>query len=67
MPDDYLVAPPVQLAFWLVDNWWRIRWECHPDLRDDHPNGGLLHELSAIGGGMSGRAWLYGAKTAALE
>ena len=26
-PDDCLEAPPLPLAFWLVDNWWRIRWE----------------------------------------
>ena len=50
--DDYLMAPPGQLAFWLVDNWWRIRWECVP-------SGGmtdawrLAHELSAIGGGYA--------------
>ena len=29
-PDDYLVAPPAQLAFWIIDNWWRLRWECIP-------------------------------------
>jgi len=49
-PDDYLCAPPAQLAFWLVDNWWRLRWECTP-------TGGmtaawrLAHELASIGGG----------------
>ena len=49
-PDDYLVAPPAQLAFWLVDNWWRIRWECIPPagMSSDWR---LAHELSAIGGG----------------
>jgi hypothetical protein len=48
--DDYLIAPPAQLAFWLVDNWWRVRWESIP------PAGisaewRLAHELSSIGGG----------------
>lgn len=48
--DDYLLAPPAQLAFWLVDNWWRVRWESVP------PGGmsaewRLAHELSSIGGG----------------
>jgi hypothetical protein len=48
--DDYLIAPPAQLAFWLSDNWWRVRWESVP------PTGmsadwRLAHELSSIGGG----------------
>lgn len=49
-PDDYLLAPPALLAFWLADNWWRLRWESIP------PNGmiaewRLAHELASIGGG----------------
>ena len=49
-PDDYLQAPPVQLAFWLTDNWWRLRWE--PMVSDRvHPDWRLAHELAAIGGG----------------
>jgi hypothetical protein len=24
--DNSLVAPPSQLAFWFVDNWWRLRF-----------------------------------------
>jgi hypothetical protein len=49
-PDDFLRAPPAALAFWLVDNWWRIRWECIA------PAGvtaewRLAHEMSSIGGG----------------
>ena len=48
--DDCLQAPPVQLAFWLTDNWWRLRWEpIFPDSVD--PDWRLAHELSAIGGG----------------
>jgi len=47
-PNDYLAAPPSQLAFWLVDNWWRLRWECIP------PTGmttewRLAHDLASIG------------------
>lgn len=49
-PDDYLCAPPAQLAFWLVDNWWRIRWECIPPVGMSS-EWRLAHELSAIGGG----------------
>ena len=48
--DDYLQAPPVQLAFWITDNWWRLRWE--PMVSDTvDPDWRLAHELSAIGGG----------------
>lgn len=48
--DDYLKAPPASLAFWLVDNWWRLRWECLPP-GGRTPEWRLAHELSAIGGG----------------
>ena len=48
--DDYLHAPPIQLAFWITDNWWRLRWEPVVSDRVD-PNWRLAHELSAIGGG----------------
>ena len=48
--DDYLQAPPIQLAFWITDNWWRLRWEPVISERVD-PNWRLAHELSAIGGG----------------
>ena len=51
-PDDFLEAPPAQLAFWFLDNWWRLRWE-------NIPPGGmtsgwrLAHDLSSIGGGFA--------------
>lgn len=48
--DNYLQAPPVQLAFWMTDNWWRLRWEPVVSERVD-PDWRLAHELSAIGGG----------------
>ena len=48
--DDHLHAPPVQLAFWLIDNWWRLRWE--PMAAGEvSPEWRLAHELAAIGGG----------------
>lgn len=50
--DDYLMAPPGQFAFWLVDNWWRIRWECVPTAGIPAA-WRLAHELSAIGGGYA--------------
>lgn len=51
-PDDALLATPVPLAFWLCDNWWRLRWETIP------PGGRsatwrLAHELTAVGGGFA--------------
>ncbi|MGF1591762.1 MAG: hypothetical protein ACFCUW_00705 [Kiloniellaceae bacterium] len=49
-PDNFLQAPPIQLAFWIVDNWWRLRFE--PVLsRRVTAEWRLSHELSAIGGG----------------
>jgi hypothetical protein len=50
--DDYLVAPPAQLAFWLAENWWRLRWECVPS-DGITPEWRLAHELSSIGGGYA--------------
>ena len=48
--DSWLQAPPIQLAFWLTDNWWRLRWE--PMVSEEvDPDWRLAHELSAIGGG----------------
>ncbi len=47
--DGYLEAPPAQLAFWLVDNWWRLRWEGrHSSPTSDWR---LAHDMSSIGGG----------------
>ncbi len=46
--EDHLQAPPGQLAFWLVDNWWRLRWECVPPA-GPAPEWRLAHELAGIG------------------
>ena len=51
-PDEYVVAPPTQLAFWLVDNWWRIRWECLPSAGIT-AEWRLAHDLSSVGGGYA--------------
>ena len=51
-PGDYVIAPPAQLAFWLVDNWWRIRWECLPSAGVT-AEWRLAHDLSSIGGGYA--------------
>lgn len=51
-PDEYLNAPPLQLAFWLVDNWWRLRWECAP-IGKPTADWLLSHCMSSIGGGFA--------------
>jgi len=51
-PEDYLEAPPGQMAFWLVDNWWRLLAECVPS-SGPTPDWRLAHDLSS----MSGFAW----------
>jgi len=45
-----LLARPAQLAFWLVDNWWRLRWESMP-VEGPSSQWRLAHDFSAIGGG----------------
>lgn len=47
-PDDWLEAPPVPLAFWFIDNWWRIRWEPAPHA-DLNAEWRLAHHLSSAG------------------
>ena len=49
-PDDWLKAPPVPLAFWFIDNWWRIRWEPAP-YTDLNAEWRLAHHLSSVGAG----------------
>ena len=49
-PDDCLEAPPVPLAFWFVDNWWRIRSEPPPH-HDLDAEWRLAHNLSSVGAG----------------
>ena len=50
-PNDWLEAPPVPLAFWFIDNWWRIRSEPapHPDLNAEWR---LAHHMSSVGAGF---------------
>ena len=49
-PDDWLEAPPVPLAFWFIDNWWRIRWEPTPH-GDLNAEWRLAHHMSSVGAG----------------
>lgn len=48
--DEALHAPVTPLAYWLIDNWWRILFEPVPTTGPDY-SWHLAHELSSIGGG----------------
>lgn len=58
-PEDHLKAPPAQLAFWLVDNWWRLRSECVPAFGPT-PDWRLAHDLTSIGGYAWPRLAIWG-------
>ena len=51
--DTYLHAPPSDLAFWILDNWWRIFHEPEP-AGEVTAEWRLAHEMSSIG---CGYAW----------
>lgn len=46
----YLKASAITLAFWLADNWWRLRYETLSGSRPTH-DWRLRHELPSVGGG----------------
>ena len=50
--DTYLHAPPSDLAFWILDNWWRIFHEPEP-AGEVTAEWRLAHEMSSIGGGYA--------------
>ncbi|MCE2423660.1 MAG: hypothetical protein J4F45_00910 [Pseudomonadales bacterium] len=50
-PDRCLEAPPLPLAFWFVDNWWRIRCEPPPPQRDFPAHWRIAHHLPSVGAG----------------
>lgn len=50
--EDSLNAPPSHLAFWLLDNWWRLRFECVP-WKKIPAEWRLAHEMTSIGGGFA--------------
>lgn len=49
--DRCLEAPPLPLAFWFVDNWWRIRCEPPPPQRDFPAHWRIAHHLPSVGAG----------------
>lgn len=48
---DYFRASATSLAFWLADNWWRLRWETITDFRFPSVDWRLRHELNSANGG----------------
>ena len=42
---DYFRASSTSLAFWLADNWWRLRWETIKDFKLPSVDWRLRHEL----------------------
>lgn len=50
--DTFLHAPPSHLAFWILDNWWRIFHEPEP-AHAVTPEWLLAHDMSSIGGGYA--------------
>lgn len=58
-PEDHLKAPPAQLAFWLVDNWWRLLSECVPPFGPT-ADWRLAHDLAGIGGYAWPRLAIWG-------
>lgn len=58
-PEDHVKAPPGQLAFWIVDNWWRLVSECVPSFGPT-ADWRLAHDLSGIGGYAWPRLSIWG-------
>lgn len=57
---DYFRASSTSIAFWLADNWWRLRWETITDARSPSVDWRLRHELnSASGGALWPRVMIY--------
>lgn len=49
--DQCLDAPPLPLAFWFVDNWWRLRWEPAPPQGQSDAEWRLAHHMPSAGAG----------------
>ncbi len=48
---DFFRASSTSLAFWMADNWWRLRWETISDSRLPSIDWRLRHELNSASGG----------------
>jgi hypothetical protein len=51
-PSDFVDVPLISLAFWLLDHWWRLRWESIPPAGIT-PEWRQAHELASVGGGFA--------------
>jgi hypothetical protein len=50
--DDFVIVPLTSLAFWLLDHWWRLRWESIPP-GGITPEWREAHELTSVSGGFA--------------
>ena len=67
--DRCLEAPPLPLAFWFLDNWWRIRCEPPPPQRNFPAHWRLAHHLPSVGAGYpwpNVSLWGEGSRTAVM-
>ena len=48
---DFVRGSAVSLAFWLADNFWRLRYESLPDSQAPSTNWRLRHEITSAAGG----------------
>jgi hypothetical protein len=51
-PSDFVDVPLSRLAFWIIDHWWRLRWESIPPAGIT-PEWREAHELASVGGGFA--------------
>jgi hypothetical protein len=51
-PSDFVDVPLSRLAFWVIDHWWRLRWESIPPAGIT-PEWREAHELASVGGGFA--------------
>lgn len=49
---DHFLGSATTLGLWLVENWWRLRWEPIRDYRSRSAEWQLHHELSSASGGQ---------------
>lgn len=51
---DFFRASATSVALWFADNWWRLRWETHPNVKGasvPSADWRLRHELNSANGG----------------
>lgn len=58
-PENHVLAPPGQLAFWIVDNWWRLMSECVPSTGQT-AEWRLAHDMTSMGSFAWPRLTIWG-------